>query len=137
MEIFANPSAFVGAGSCIAVAGWIMGRWHGIAVQSPAAPDQPDLLQVSGEASAKAGIAAATARKAQTDTADHAIALNELHDEITALRRRERVLASLPSDGFVLENTVSAARNRSTIAISAAPSTVAQPSLGASSLTRV
>lgn len=137
MEIFANPAAFVGAGSCIAVAGWIMGRWHGIAVQSPAAPDQPDLLQVSGEASAKAGIAAATARKAQTDTADPAIALNELHDEITALRQRERVLANLSSHAFVLENTVPAARNRGNIAISSAPQAVAQPSPGASSLTRV
>lgn len=137
MEIFANPAALVGAGSCIAVAGWIMGRWHGTAMEPLAEPDQADLLHVPGEASVDAGIATPTAHKAQTDTADKAIGLDELHDEITALRRRERVLASLRSDGFVLENIIPGARHRSTIAISAAPSTVAQPSLGASSLTRV
>jgi hypothetical protein len=164
MNILASPTTWAGAASCFALAGWIVGRWHALAMRPSQAPDQPSVHHAPAAVPAgSAGTASSLlfASNASADWIDNAMSLSELHDEITALRRRERVLATILPDASMLDRSsadLRQCRKLASIADSAcdclhdsqrpgdaAPQTqaalwtqrAAQPSPGRPSLTRV
>jgi hypothetical protein len=112
MDIFANPVALAGVVSCAVLAGWAVGRWHGFIAAAiyeanpPASHHQPAFAHGAPSGGEPAGTYGATMG---THPLDNAIALNELHAEITAFRHREMVLASLDSDPVLTDRQAAAA----------------------------
>ncbi|HSF12662.1 MAG TPA: hypothetical protein VLA50_06780 [Erythrobacter sp.] len=162
MDILANVAAWAGAGSLVALAGWAMGRWHGLAGQgdTAASDHSPQTATASGVDKPRPVVARAVGT-AVADQADNAISLCELHEEVTALRHREQILATLAPDALMMDRrggTV-AERTASAIPIASAsdnqqdcprlvskapkrpviaqPQASPQPSPGASPFTRV
>lgn len=152
MEILASPAALVGVASCIAVAGWGMGCWHGIAVRRPEPsiqanqPPAPGSAPTAAECLAQSGALFSPTGNDNAASADCGLALSAMHDEITALRRRERVLANLAPDALILANSSAPSLRESGdverrpgayAANTVPPRETPYPSPGASTLTRV
>ncbi|MBA4043063.1 MAG: hypothetical protein C0471_01380 [Erythrobacter sp.] len=161
MDILANAAVWVGAGCLVALAGWAMGRWQGLVGRGDAATSDHSLQTVtaSGADKPRATVARAVGT-AVADQADNAISLCELHEEVTALRHREQILATLAPDALMMDRRGRAVAERATAipsgsasdnrqdcprlpsqppkrAAMAQPRATPQPSPGASPLTRV
>jgi hypothetical protein len=115
MDMMASPAMLGGLMMAVAWGAWVLGRWQGAAAAAamalPVASDrqasesaQPNATQ---QAASPRVTAAAFTSPCQQDAADERhlaltpdISLGDLHEEISAYRRREQVLASLDPGAF-------------------------------------
>ena len=107
MDLFANPVTLGGLVAFIALGAWAMGRLQGAAEQlgparDPRVPQRPDRNDAPGQ-SLPGGHALAAAL--QPDASSQLLpslaladSLGDLHAEISAFRRQERVLTSLEAE---------------------------------------
>jgi hypothetical protein len=103
MDISAGPVALGGVLMCVALAAWALGRW-----QSGISPSFDAAVKQDAEAAAMPGEDvqddAAIPRPLAAQARRHAMhteaSLGEVHAEITAYRRAERVLNSLGGDAL-------------------------------------
>lgn len=96
MDVFLSPAGLVAAMCCVALAGWALGRWQGKERLLGAQVSGPDTLPAApGGAKPKLPTLSAIAQTDLGVASDNAISLSDLHDEVTAFRRRERVFATL------------------------------------------
>lgn len=112
MEIVANAAAWVGAGSMLALAGWALGRWHGLPerlIEQPSPPVAGNDCPETTLTPMLLALAPQPRRMANADVVDYAVSLSDLHTEITALRQREQILATLAPDHPMMDGGHSAA----------------------------
>ncbi len=104
MDISAGPAALGGVMMCVALAAWALGRWQGGISPSfdAAVPQDAEAAAMPGEdVQEDASIPHQHAAQAQRQVTMHTEAsLGEVHAEITAYRRAERVLNSLHGDAL-------------------------------------
>ncbi|QDH33775.1 hypothetical protein [Porphyrobacter sp. YT40] len=104
-----------------ALAGWMLGRWQSgharpaqasplgdglIGGESGAACSPPEQTRAgAGDTAGASGVSACqhAARAERREVTEAARSLAELHDEITAYRQQEQVLATAASEGVALE----------------------------------
>lgn len=104
MDILADPAVLGGIIGGALLSGWLMGRRHGLCATGGAAlvtvpePDAPSAPPPTQAISACQHAARAERRKLMETVRS----LGDLHDEVTAYRRQEQVLASALSDGLLL-----------------------------------
>jgi hypothetical protein len=108
MEIFASAATWVGAGSMAAVAGWAFGRWHGLIGQTATLTDRLPRIASASAAHEPVSAAVRAVGTALADQADNAISLCDLHDQVTALRHREQILATLAPEALMMDQTSAA-----------------------------
>jgi hypothetical protein len=117
MDFLADPAVLGGVVMGAVLSGWLMGRRHGAA----ALGDQAGLPEPEARFEARAtshdgDMADVTAcqhaaRAERRQVIEAARSLGELHEEVSAYRRREQVLASALSDGLLVELLPAAARD--------------------------
>ena len=103
MDIFGGPAALGGIIMCVALGGWMLGRWQGGV--APAADQeigadgaQQDRCGTVPD-KAEPGIPCQQAAQAERRGALEAVsALGELHAEVSAYRRAQQVLAGMARD---------------------------------------
>jgi hypothetical protein len=170
MVFLAAQAALWGLISCVALGAWALGRWQagaGWAANSLAGLSSPrDPQIVPALAEAKASTLASIPAQGRDDgphALDSAISLGDLHDEISAFRRREQIFATLAPGALLLDQRPIASQHDSAAmdvacaqvdraypvctcggdcggslrTAAAVQIKAAQPSLGWSSLTRV
>lgn len=102
MDISAGPAALGGVMMCVALAAWALGRWQGGISPSfdAAVPQDAEAPAMPGEdVQDGAAIPHPHAAQAQRQVTMHTEAsLGEVHAEITAYRRAERVLCTVQGD---------------------------------------
>lgn len=94
MEMFVSPAGLIAVMSCMVLTGWTLGRWQGGARRIPSA------VPVFNDTRALSHLPDTQISRAET--AANAMSLCDLHAEVTAFRRRERVLASVAPDALHL-----------------------------------
>jgi hypothetical protein len=109
MEYLAAPAALWGLISCIALGAWALGRWQGgagWAANMPVAlppPRDPRAAQALAEAKPSTPVSNPAQRRIDgLHALDSAISLGDLHDEISAFRRREQIFATLAPGALIL-----------------------------------
>jgi hypothetical protein len=149
MDIFTSSTAMIGVIGCIGLAGWSMGRLQGLAGQGQVTSDLletdccPETTGITSEPPALTGLDASHCHGQFRDTA---MALSDMHAEITKFRRREQVLATLYTEVAMFDRRSSRqlAQSRNVDPLGTQPAAetpdpvlAPQPSPGASTLTRV
>lgn len=115
MEVVISPAMLGALVAAIALSAWALGRWQGSATASMAAPEfAPAVISESAHAPANPSAVPDTpwpASPCQQNAADerrHVVSgigsLADLHEDISAFRRREQVLASLDPDTLFFDN---------------------------------
>lgn len=103
MDVLVSPAGLVAVMSCMALTGWALGRWQGGAPLLVAPAHAPQSAHRDPSVPpAPIGSALPHERMGRVDAADCGISLGELHDEVTAIRLRERVLATFAADALLL-----------------------------------
>jgi hypothetical protein len=108
MDLFAHPVTVAGLVSFVALGAWAMGRLQGAASVPDNAPAMPETRERGGHAhcgeranaatGAAAGQSQPGARSQLLSALALADSLGDLHEEISAFRRQERVFATLAPD---------------------------------------
>ncbi len=105
MDMVVSPALLAALLLVVSVIAWSAGRWqaNGAVPQDQAAPALP----TPGPAAAAGALAPARdremARAADLLALESSLSLAELHDEISAFRQRERVLAKVAPDELRLD----------------------------------
>lgn len=110
MDYLATPAAWWGLISCVALGAWALGRWQsgaGLAANMPlelppqrdpqTAPTLPEAKSLTPES------IPAQRRDDHLHALDSAISLGDLHDEISAFRRREQIFATHAPGALLLD----------------------------------
>lgn len=113
MDYLASPAWLGGIMACIALSAWTVGRWQGAAAltrETPGAPSpsySPPRLAPSREPLATVATLprhtdAETERQGALGQTD---SLTDLHAEVSAYRRQERIFALLADDAFRVDQS--------------------------------
>jgi hypothetical protein len=111
MDLSGGPAALGGIMMGLALGAWLMGRWQGgLAVsddRAPAAaptagPDRSEADEVPMQRATAVAPCQEAAQAERRNAMAAAGSLGELHDEISAYRRAQKVLAGLNGDGLGL-----------------------------------
>ncbi|WDA42552.1 hypothetical protein [Erythrobacter sp. BLCC-B19] len=122
MVLFESPAMLGGIIVGVAMLAWTLGRWHsGVAASDAAArpapkvePSRPVPAPDSAAPEAARGVVVMCQQAARDErriAAATARSLGEMHEEIAAYRRQERVLAAALSDGLLVELLPARARH--------------------------
>jgi hypothetical protein len=107
MELFAGPASLGGLIMGVAVCAWGLGRWQALGHHRLADDARAPLPDAEGEAQSRPAPNASPYRQNVRDERHEAIgqavSLAELHEEISAFRQREQVLACYAPDTLRLE----------------------------------